>query len=117
MNWIVLASAAAALLIIALATWFVVRDRMLRSRMAQILASEGDTGRIRRRRQASPLPIRDAADVRFSFVLRDVERAPGDWRSWFRLSMAYADAGDRKRARKAMRRAVRLFAQGATPGG
>lgn len=47
--------------------------------------------------------------MRFGFVLRDVERQPSDWRAWFRLGLAYQDAGDRRRARKAMRQAGTLF--------
>jgi Flp pilus assembly protein TadD len=37
-----------------------------------------------------------------------VEDAPDDWRTWFRLGIAYDDAGDRRRAREAMRRAISL---------
>ncbi len=54
-------------------------------------------------------PIRDEADVRFTFLMRDVERHPGDWRTWYRLSLAYRDAGDRTRARRTMIQAVSLF--------
>jgi Flp pilus assembly protein TadD len=35
-----------------------------------------------------------------------VERAPDDWRGWFRLAQAYDLAGDRKRAREALRTAI-----------
>jgi cytochrome c-type biogenesis protein CcmH/NrfG len=54
-------------------------------------------------------PIRDEADVRFTFLMRDVERQPGDWRTWYRLSLAYRDSGDRTRARRTMIQAVSLF--------
>jgi cytochrome c-type biogenesis protein CcmH/NrfG len=40
----------------------------------------------------------------------DVERSPEDWRAWFRLAAAWGDAGDGRRARAAMREAVRLRA-------
>src|ERR687892_539486 len=33
---------------------------------------------------------------------------PDDWRSWFRLAIAYHDARDTSRARKAMQRAIAL---------
>jgi hypothetical protein len=36
------------------------------------------------------------------------EAAPGDWRTWFRLGLAYDAAGDRRRARWATREAIRL---------
>ncbi len=37
----------------------------------------------------------------------EVEQRPDDWRAWFRLSLAYDAAGDRTRARQAVRRAIR----------
>jgi Flp pilus assembly protein TadD len=37
-----------------------------------------------------------------------VESAEDDWSAWFRLGLAYDDAGDRRRARAAMRTAIRL---------
>jgi len=37
-----------------------------------------------------------------------VEAAPEDWRGWYRLGHAYDLAGDRKRARSAMRQAIEL---------
>lgn len=52
---------------------------------------------------------RDAADARFAERRAEVEAAPGDWRAWYRLGIAYDDARDRKRARAAMRHALTLF--------
>lgn len=49
-----------------------------------------------------------AALVYFETVKTDTEKAPQDWRSWFRLADAYDLAGDRKRAREAMRKAIAL---------
>lgn len=51
---------------------------------------------------------RDAADQRFVEYQRDVKAEPGDWRRWYRLAIGYDDARDRKRARAAMREAIRL---------
>lgn len=51
---------------------------------------------------------RDAADAHFEVVRTEVEAAPDDWRGWYRLAHAYDIAGDRKRAREAMRRAIEL---------
>jgi Flp pilus assembly protein TadD len=36
------------------------------------------------------------------------EAAPEDWRSWYRLALAYDAAGDRTRARAAARHALAL---------
>jgi hypothetical protein len=51
---------------------------------------------------------RDAADARFEIYQQDVEADPADWRRWYRLAIGYDDARDRKRARSAMREAIRL---------
>jgi hypothetical protein len=52
---------------------------------------------------------RDAADARFRARQVEVEAAPDDFGAWFRLSVAYDDAGDRRRARAAMRTAIEKY--------
>jgi Flp pilus assembly protein TadD len=44
-----------------------------------------------------------------------VEADPDAWERWFELATAYDAAGDRKRARKAMRTAIALHAGDAPP--
>ncbi|MFF5479670.1 hypothetical protein ACFY5C_20325 [Streptomyces sp. NPDC012935] len=51
---------------------------------------------------------RDSADEVFARRRAETEDAPNDWRSWFRLAVAYHDARDTPRARKAMQRAIAL---------
>ncbi|MEU8583523.1 hypothetical protein ACX9I7_29210 [Streptomyces sp. L500] len=51
---------------------------------------------------------RDSADEVFARRKAETEEAPGDWRCWFRLAVAYHDARDTPRARKAMQRAIAL---------
>ncbi|MFF4509189.1 hypothetical protein [Streptomyces sp. NPDC001401] len=51
---------------------------------------------------------RDSADEVFAKRKAETETAPDDWRSWFRLAVAYHDARDTPRARKAMQRAIAL---------
>jgi hypothetical protein len=55
---------------------------------------------------------RKAAEVAFERRRAEVQAAPSDWRAWFRLGLAYDDAGDRRRARAAVRRAVALYRAG-----
>ena len=55
---------------------------------------------------------RDAADAHFNHIRAQVEATPEDWRGWYRLAHAYDLAGDRKRAREAMRQAIELARQG-----
>ncbi|WP_327679583.1 tetratricopeptide repeat protein [Streptomyces sp. NBC_00467] len=51
---------------------------------------------------------RDSADAVFARRRAETEDSPGDWRCWFRLAVAYHDARDTPRARKAMQRAIAL---------
>ncbi|MEU8823125.1 tetratricopeptide repeat protein [Streptomyces sp. NPDC048636] len=51
---------------------------------------------------------RDSADAVFARRRAETEESPDDWRSWFRLAVAYHDARDVPRARKAMQRAIAL---------
>lgn len=51
---------------------------------------------------------RDAADALFELVRAELHEDPDNWIRWYRLARAYDYAGDRDRARAAMRRAVEL---------
>jgi cytochrome c-type biogenesis protein CcmH/NrfG len=53
-------------------------------------------------------PDRVAAESVFALRKTEVEEHPDDWASWYRLGLAYDDAGDRKRARHAVRHAISL---------
>lgn len=64
-------------------------------------------------RRPSGRPERAAADALFERVRAEVEADPEDWRRWYRLARAYDYAGDRRRAREIMRKAVAM--QGAEP--
>jgi len=63
-------------------------------------------------RRASGRVQREAADAHFEVIRNEVEAAPEDWRGWYRLAHAYDLAGDRKRARSAMRHAIELSKAG-----
>lgn len=52
--------------------------------------------------------VREDADAVFPAYRADVEARPDDWRAWYRLGLAYDASGDRRRARDAVRRAIRL---------
>jgi tetratricopeptide (TPR) repeat protein len=53
-------------------------------------------------------PERAAADDAFPAFRDAVESDPASWRAWLRLGLAYDAAGDRRRARSAVRRAIEL---------
>ena len=53
-------------------------------------------------------PIRASADAVFEQFRQAASERPEDWHSWFYLGLAYSAAGDRRRARAAMRKAIAL---------
>ena len=59
-------------------------------------------------RMASGRIHRDAADALFVTVREELENDPDNWLRWYRLARAYDYAGDRSRAREAMRTAVEM---------
>ncbi len=78
-------------------------------RLARLIAQDGmelDASALPRR--PSGRFERDAADALFATVRTEVEGDPDDWRRWYRLARAYDYAGDRRRAREAMKTAVQL---------
>ena len=95
--------------------WALVRELLFGARteqMAKILEAEGGLPEDTLPRTPAGRIVREAADLEFEKYRAETEAAPEDWRSWFRLSCAYDASGDRKRARAAMRDAVRLFRSG-----
>lgn len=54
---------------------------------------------------------REAADELFHTVREELEADPDNWLRWYRLARAYDYAGDRRRARETMKRAVELHEQ------
>jgi cytochrome c-type biogenesis protein CcmH/NrfG len=78
-------------------------------KMARLIADDGmelDVSTLPRR--PSGRIQRDAADALFDTVRTEVEGDPDDWRRWYRLARAYDYAGDRRRAREAMKTALNL---------
>lgn len=57
-----------------------------------------------------------AASSIFPTYQAATDAAPDDWRTWFRLGLAYDAAGDRRRARWATRQAITLSRSNPTPG-
>ncbi|MFJ3794279.1 hypothetical protein [Kitasatospora sp. NPDC090091] len=77
-------------------------------RLARELEAEGGLPVDELKRTAGGRIDRDSADEVFARRKAEAEAAPGDWRTFFRLAVAYADAGDTPRARKTMQHAIRL---------
>ena len=82
-------------------------------KLARLIADDGmelDTSTLARR--PSGRIERDAADALFATVRTEVQGNPDDWRRWYRLARAYDYAGDRRRARDAMKTALELHGHG-----
>jgi len=92
--------------------WVVVaelRFGLASQRLAERLRSEGlDPRPPELPRSPSGRPDRTAADALFAEQRAVVEASPDDWRGWFRLAQIYDLAGDRRRARAALRTAIEL---------
>ncbi|MEV4615630.1 tetratricopeptide repeat protein [Kitasatospora sp. NPDC049258] len=100
-----------AFVIPALGLWFlrqVFRFGRASERLARELEAEGGLPVDELRRTEGGRIDRASADEVFARRRAEAEEAPHDWRVWFRLAVAYADAGDTPRARKAMQHAIKL---------
>ena len=103
----------AALLIMPLiGVWVLVstlRAGFTHQRLGRIVKDEGmelDVSELPR--MASGRIEREAADALFTTVRDELEQDPDNWRRWYRLARAYDYAGDRSRAREAMKKAVEM---------
>lgn len=91
------------------ATWAIVRNGLELQRISAAAAAEGiDLDLSDRERRPSGRLEHDAADALFEEVSEEYLATPHDWRTNYRLARAYDYAGDRTRAREAMRTAVSL---------
>ncbi|MFZ0904019.1 MAG: hypothetical protein WAN71_09105 [Mycobacterium sp.] len=86
-----------------------VRAGFAHQKLAQLVAEDGmelDVSALPRR--PSGRIERDAADALFDTVRAELDGDPHNWRRWYRLARAYDYAGDRGRAREAMKTALEL---------
>ena len=84
--------------------WFGVRAQRLGERLEAEGGLPDDEVTVR----PSGRAVRADADAVFPVYRADVEARPDDWRAWYRLGVAYDASGDRRRARDAVRRSIRL---------
>lgn len=92
--------------------WVVVRELQFGVRTTELghaLAASGGLPEDDLPRTPGGRVERAAADARFAERQQEVEADPNDWGAWFRLAVAYDDAGDRRRARSAMRTAIERY--------
>ncbi|MDW4909190.1 hypothetical protein RB628_28590 [Streptomyces sp. ADMS] len=101
----------AVLILPVIGVWFLWKNTQFvrnANRLAAELDAEGGLPADELRRTPSGRVERDSADEVFVRRKAETESAPDDWRNWFRLAVAYHDARDTPRARRAMQRAIAL---------
>ncbi len=94
-----------------LAVWGLWREisfGMGASRLGATLEAEGQLPADELAVSPSGRPDRADADALFPAYRAEVEEHPDDWRAWYRLGLVYDGAGDRRRARQAVRKAIEL---------
>ncbi len=108
---VAIAMGAALVLLPLVAVWGIGRELWFGWRAEQLgrrLGSEGALPAEELELRPSGRPKRSDADALFPAYRAAAEAHPDDWRSWYRLGLAYDGAGDRRRAREAVRRAIAL---------
>jgi cytochrome c-type biogenesis protein CcmH/NrfG len=109
---VAIALGGALLILPAIGLWAMIatlRAGLAHQKLARLAAEDGmelDVSALPRR--PSGRIERDAADALFDTVRTELDIDPHDWSRWYRLARAYDYAGDRSRAREAMKKAVEL---------
>lgn len=110
-TWLTVTFGVAVLILPVIGVWFLWKNTQFVTRANQLateLEAEGGLPVDELERDGYGRILRDSADEVFARRRAETEDRPGDWRSWFRLAVAYHDARDTPRARKAMQRAIAL---------
>ncbi|GAA3759150.1 hypothetical protein GCM10022240_09690 [Microbacterium kribbense] len=90
--------------------WFGVRAE----RVGRRLEAEGTLPNDDVATHPSGRVLRSEGEAVFPRYRDQVQQHPDDWRAWYRLGLAYDAAGDRRRARSAIRQSLRLEAKSRT---
>jgi hypothetical protein len=112
-TWVTVPFGIAVLVMPLIGAWFLWRTtRFARDagKLAKELEAEGGLPVDDLPRTPSGRVEQGAADAAFAERQAEAEENPRDWRCWFRLALAYHDARDTPRARKAMEHAIALRA-------
>lgn len=106
---IAIAMGVALLVLPVIGAWSLVRELRFgrdAARLGARLAEEGGMPTDEVAVYTSGRVVRENADALFPSYRAAVEEAPTDWRAWYRLGLVYDAAGDRRRARHAIRTAI-----------
>lgn len=98
-------------LLVAIGLWAMLRELSFGSGSARLGRELEALGRLPEEEvplRPSGRAERDAVDELFPQYRAEVEAEPESWIAWYRLGIVYDGAGDRTRARQAIRQAIRL---------
>lgn len=84
--------------------WFGIRAKQLGRRLGEEGGLPAELVAVR----PSGRVLREEGESLFPAYKDQAEQHPDDWRSWYRLGLVYDAAGDRRRARAAVRTAITL---------
>lgn len=101
----------AMLVLPAIAAWAIARELWFGARAEQVgarLEREGALPPDEVAVRPSGRIVQADGDAVFPRYRAEVEAHPDDWRAWYRLGLAYDAAGDRRRARAAIRESITL---------
>ena len=110
-SWIAKVIGICVIAIVIFGVWSLVRELRFGAnteKLARILHDEGLLPEANLPRVNGRID-REAADEEFEIFRAETEADPDNWRSWYRLGLAYDAAGDRKRARAALRDAITMY--------
>ncbi|QTX05038.1 hypothetical protein [Agromyces archimandritae] len=94
--------------IAAWALWREIAFGIHSQRLLRRLEEEGGLDDLGLPARASGRADREAAEAAFPRFREAAEAEPESWRAWLRLGLGYDAAGDRRRGRGAVRRAIEL---------
>lgn len=77
-------------------------------KLGDVLKNENAWPRFDFEFRPSGRPTKESAEAIFGKYREAVEQDSANWKTWFALGLAYDAAGDRARARKAMRTAIAI---------
>lgn len=111
---VAIAIGVALLVLPVIGVWALVREILFgvrAERLGRLLESNGELPDDALPVRPSGKVERDAADEVFPRYQAAVEATPTDWKAWYRLGLVYDGAGDRRRARAAIREAIHLYSR------
>ena len=113
-NSVAIAIGSGMLFLPAIALWGIfmeLRFGLRIEKLGKVLMAENNWPRFEFELRPSGRPTKESAQKVFGRYQREVEQDETNWKKWFALGLAYDAAGDRARARKAMREAISLSQQ------